>query len=84
MLYDKKMKRHSDITNAVAYFIAKDMMPISTVENDGFKRLINVIDPRYQLPGRKHFSQIALPKLYTEYRKTKSVSFFADWAELRF
>lgn len=43
--YDKKTKRHKDITNAVAFFIAKDMLPISTVENQGFKQLIKVLDP---------------------------------------
>ena len=32
----------------------EDFLPISTVEKEGFKRLINLIDPRYVLPGRKH------------------------------
>ena len=43
MPYDKKTKRHNDITNAITYFIAKDMLPISTVEKMGFKQLITVI-----------------------------------------
>lgn len=85
--YDKKTKRHGDITNAVAYFIAKDMMPVSTVENVGFKRLLKVLDPRYQLPGRKHFSRTALPQLYTECREIiekelQSVSYFATTSDL--
>lgn len=85
--YDKKSKRHCDITNAVAYCLAKDMLPINTVENDGFKRLIKVIDPRYELPGRKHFSQTALPKLYSECREIvetelQNVSYFATTSDL--
>ena len=46
--------------------IAEDMLPINTVKNEGLKWFINLIDPRYVLPGRKHFSHIALPKLYAE------------------
>ena len=42
------------------------MMPMSTVEKDGFKKLINVLDQRYNLPGRKYFSKTALPRLYEE------------------
>nr|XP_024661555.1 zinc finger BED domain-containing protein 1-like [Maylandia zebra] len=85
--YDKKAKRHSDITNAIAYCLAKDMLPINTVENEGFKQLIKVLDPRYQLPGRKHFSQIALPMLYRECREAvekelQTVSFFATTSDM--
>ncbi|XDV47123.1 hypothetical protein PO909_016829, partial [Leuciscus waleckii] len=67
--YDKKTKRHEDITKAVAYFIAKDMLPISVVENEGFKKLIRVLDSRYELPDRKHFSQTAIPRMYTKCRE---------------
>lgn len=62
--YDKETKRYKDITEAVAYHIAKDMLPFSTVEKSGYKKLIHVLDPRYVLPGRKYFSKTAIPKLY--------------------
>ncbi len=86
-LTTKKTKRHGDITKAVAYCIAKDMLPISLVENEGFKNLIHVLDPRYELPGRKHFSQTALPRLYTECRETverqlQNVQFFATTSDI--
>ncbi len=85
--YDKKTKRHGDITKAVAYCIAKDMLPISLVENEGFKNLIHVLDLRYELPCRKHFSQTALPRLYTECRETverqlQNVQFFATTSDI--
>lgn len=71
MPYNKKQnKQHNEITNAVTSFIAKGMMPISTVKNDGFKQLIKVMEMQYQLPGRKYFSQTALPQLYTKCRET--------------
>lgn len=85
--YDKKTKRHKDITNAIAYCIAKDMLPISTVENKGFNKLIKVIDPRYDLPGRKHFSRTVLPRLYAECREMvekelQTVSYFATTSDM--
>ncbi|XP_072560454.1 E3 SUMO-protein ligase ZBED1-like isoform X1 [Paramormyrops kingsleyae] len=44
------------------------MMPLSTVEQDGFRKLVKVLDSRYELPGRKYFSKTALPQLYEECR----------------
>lgn len=87
MPYDKQSKRHKDITKAVTNFLAKDMMPLSTVENVGFRKMMSVIDPRYELPGRKYFSRTAIPALYGEVRdrveeQLKSVSYFATTADL--
>lgn len=61
--------RAKAITNAVGVFIAADLRPYSVVENAGFKHMIKVIEPRYQLPSRPHFSQKIIPGLY---EKTKS------------
>lgn len=62
--YDKKGARWKAITDAVAMYIAKDMVPIYTVEKPGFIHLLKVLDPRYVLPSRKYFSDVALPQLY--------------------
>ncbi len=48
--------------------MAPDMRPFSVVENDGFTHLLSVLEPRYQLPSRPHFSQNVLPPLYNEVR----------------
>ena len=40
--------------------LVKDMCPISTVSNPGFKKLVNTLDKRYVLPSRKHLSRVAL------------------------
>ncbi|XP_057684886.1 E3 SUMO-protein ligase ZBED1 [Corythoichthys intestinalis] len=61
--------RAKAITNAVGVFIAADLRPYSVVENAGFKHMIKVIEPRYQLPSRPHFSQKIIPGLY---EKTKA------------
>ena len=42
------------------------MKPYSVVENKGFQHMINVLEPRYDLPSRVHFSEKVIPKLYKE------------------
>lgn len=34
-----------------------------TVEKRGFKKMIKTLDPRFEVPGRKHFSQTEMPKV---------------------
>ena len=85
--YEKQSKRSKNITSAITYCLSKDMMPLSTVEKDGFRKLIKVLDPRYELPGRKYFSQTALPQLYDECRRKleihlKDVQYFATTTDL--
>ena len=53
--YDQQSKRHKDITKAGTNFLAKHMLPFSTVENVGFRKMMSVIDPRHELPGRRYF-----------------------------
>ena len=43
---------------AVAYFLAKDMQPVYTVEKSGFKFLVSKLNPRYSLPSRKYFTEV--------------------------
>ncbi|XP_057216122.1 E3 SUMO-protein ligase ZBED1-like [Triplophysa rosa] len=85
--YDRTSKRWKDVTDAVTFYLAKDMIPIKTVENEGFKRLLKVVDPRYEIPSRKYFSSTAIPQLYSECRskmqnKIQNVKFFATTADL--
>ncbi len=57
-----------NVTKSMCVFMALDMRPFSVVENDGFTHLLSVLEPRYQLPSRPHFSQNVLPHLYSEVR----------------
>ncbi|XP_073667609.1 E3 SUMO-protein ligase ZBED1-like [Paramisgurnus dabryanus] len=66
--YDRKSKRWIEITNSITNHIAKDMVPLITVEKDGFKQMIKTLDPRYEMPSRKYFSQVAIPNLYQKHR----------------
>lgn len=51
--HDPKQRK---ITEALVSFIAGYLTPLSDVENPEFKFLIELLNPRYQLPSRKHFS----------------------------
>lgn len=63
--YTRNSKRWKELTDAVAFCITKDMLPIYTVEKPGFKQLLTKFDSRYQLPSRNYFSRTAIPGLYT-------------------
>lgn len=85
--YDKSSARWKAITDAVAMYIAKDMVPIYTVEKPGFINMIKVLDPRYVLPSRKFFSDVALPNLYNSTRQRvakelQEVSFYSATTDL--
>lgn len=62
--YSRTSQRHLNITTAIGMFIAKDLRPYSVVENEGFRNLLTVIDPRYEVPSRTHFATSVLPKMY--------------------
>ncbi len=68
--YPRSGNRWGTVTDAVTYWLAKDMQPFYSVEKDGFKKLVKVLDSRYELPGRKYFSQVAIPpQLYSKIKR---------------
>lgn len=63
-------KRSKELTDAVAYFIAKDRQPISVVQGPGFKHMIKAFEPRYQVPHRKTFTEKILPEHFIKVKST--------------
>ncbi len=63
-----KSDRAIAITKALGMFIAKYMQPCSVIECEGFRQLMNVLEPRYNIPSRRHFGTTVIPKLYDETR----------------
>ena len=57
-------KRAKDITDAITYFLAKDSTPLNAVERPGFKHLLHVLEPRYQIQAKSSFSRERVAKLY--------------------
>jgi len=64
--YTHGSQRWKEITESITHFMAKEMIPIYTVEKPGFCRIVKKLDPRYELPSRKYFTKIALPSLYSD------------------
>ena len=52
--YSTNSKEHQRLSNAVTNFIARDAMPIYTVEKDGFRAMVEALNPRYQLPHKNY------------------------------
>ena len=45
------------------------MFPIYTTEKVGFRRLVETLDPRYEMPSAKYFSNTAIPALFEKTRE---------------
>lgn len=64
--FGKDSAKANAITGRVMEMIAIDDQPFSVVEDFGFRRLIEFIEPRYSLPSRRHFAAVSLLALYNE------------------
>ena len=86
--YDPKGSQAKELNHAVAYFLAKDMQPLQTVEKPGFQKMIAKFNPRYKLPSRKHFSHQEIPRLYNQVKETvvnpklSQIDFFSATTDL--
>ena len=66
--YPHNSSRSKEITDAIAYHLAKDMVPINTVARDGFQKMIHTLDKRDTIPSHNYFSSVALPAMYKKVR----------------
>jgi len=48
--------------------IAIDCQPVSIVDHEGFKSLVSTLEPKYQMPSRKNFSEMVIPSMVTRIR----------------
>ncbi|GFW65653.1 t-complex protein 1 subunit delta [Trichonephila clavipes] len=60
-LDDQASKRTTD---SVTKFLVCTMQPYNLVDRKEFINMVKVLNPRYSLPGGKHFTATAVPKLY--------------------
>lgn len=51
----RNSSRFQKITTKIGEFIATDYQPFSIVEDDGFRKLINFLEPRFKMPSRNYF-----------------------------
>ncbi|XP_061162789.1 E3 SUMO-protein ligase ZBED1-like [Saccostrea echinata] len=64
--YASNTERAKKITDKIARFIVKDLRPFSMVDSPEFRDMIACLDNRYQVPSRKTFSEIVIPKMYSD------------------
>ena len=43
--------------------MAKDLQSFNLVEHTGFTNLLHLLEPRYRLPSRQHFSKKIIPRI---------------------
>ena len=57
---------YKKIVNAIGQFIARDLQPISVVDGEGFKHLMEVADPCFVIPSHTSLTNTLLPSMYAE------------------
>ncbi|XP_078489374.1 LIM and SH3 protein isoform X2 [Ciona intestinalis] len=57
------------ITKLICEMIAIDFLPISMVENEGFRRLLNELQPSYVVPSDKYITRTILPDIYSSVKQ---------------
>lgn len=81
-MYSPSSLQAKELSRMVAYHIAKDAVPLSTVDKPGFQYMVSKLNPRYQPPARRHFSDYKIPHLHSYIRdnvvipKLKEAKFF--------
>lgn len=57
------------ITRSVAEMIALDNQSFSIVDDLGFKNLVGILEPRYNLPSRRYFAEVVIPDMYQQLKE---------------
>lgn len=57
--------------------VSKDFQPFSIVDDVGFQNVIQLLDPRYDLPSRKTLTDVLLIRQYEE-SKIKLLAIFEE------
>lgn len=85
--YAKDSKRWKEISDAITYYIVKDMAPITTVAHKGFKHLLKTLDRTYTVIAKIFFANYKLLNMYQTCREKvvaeiKSVKHFTATSDL--
>lgn len=67
--YGPSSHRAKEINHAIAYYIAKDMIPVHTVAKPGFQKLMKTTVPLFKIPSEKFFSKTELHRMYTSLKE---------------
>ncbi|XP_073721603.1 E3 SUMO-protein ligase ZBED1-like [Misgurnus anguillicaudatus] len=65
---DTHTNKAKKITEAIGIYMSSSMRPYSLVEEPGFKYLLHILEPRYNMPSRTHIRQTVVPSIYNQTR----------------
>jgi hypothetical protein len=68
--YRSSSPKAVDITQKIAKFLVKDLRPYRMVDSPEFRDIVNTLDPRYNVPSRKQFSEVIIPQMYCTVKET--------------
>jgi hypothetical protein len=54
------------LSDAIDYFVATDLQPLSVVESHAFWQIIQKAEPRFMMPSQKQLSTQLIPKCFTD------------------
>lgn len=72
-------KEHRQMTTAVTCFLAKEMLPIYTIDKAGFQDMVHSLNLWYNLPHKDYFSCTAIPSLYEDSRQRRTGIYEFQW-----
>ncbi|XP_067266309.1 E3 SUMO-protein ligase ZBED1-like [Chanodichthys erythropterus] len=83
-------QRAEKITQGICKFIEMDILPLSIVEGNGFRELIHLLEPAYQIPSRRTITRLVeihyeerKQQLFKELSKAERVALTTDcWTAL--
>jgi hypothetical protein len=64
--------KKKSLDNMCAMFISTDMRPLSIVEGNGFRKFVELLDPKYVLPTRATLSRTIIPRMAAEEKRRLS------------
>ena len=67
--WDINDSRAQNIHTRIGEMIALDYQPFSVVEDVGFCRLLHAIEPKYNIPSRKYFTETVVPEIHDRIKK---------------
>ena len=63
----RSSERYKKLASVIGQFIAKDLQPISVVDGEGFKYLMEVAELRFSVPSHHtYFTETLLPAMYVD------------------
>jgi len=66
------------LMNLIYHCIKKDMLPVSTVNDSGFRCMLSRFEPRYTPPDRTTFSRSYIPAVYEREKAKVSSALLSD------